>query len=83
MQQKRQKSFIDSFTLIHGDEFYREDVNKIDFIIRDYQDHLDAITAFPHLAHNTWGGKGELALFSDLGPTGINKNMPLKCCWII
>ena len=63
---EKAQSFIDSFTLIHGDEFYREDVNKIDFIIRDYQDHLDAITAFPHLAHNTWGGKGELALFSDL-----------------
>ena len=70
---EKAKSFIDSFTLIHGDEFYREDVNKIDFIIRDDQDHLDAITAFPHLAHNTWGDKGDLALFSDLGPTGINK----------
>lgn len=70
---EKAQSFIDSFTLIHDDEFYREDVNKIDFIIRDYQDHLDAIRDFPHLAHNTWGGKGELALFSDLGPTGINK----------
>ena len=70
---EKAKSFIDSFTLIHGDECYREDVNKIDFIIRDDQDHLDAITAFPHLAHNTWGDKGDLALFSDLGPTGINK----------
>lgn len=75
---EKAKSFIDSFTLIHGDEFYREDVNKIDFIIRDYQDHLDAITAFPHLAHNTWGGKGELALFSDLGPTGINKKHAIE-----
>ena len=26
---EKAKSFIDSFTLIHGDEFYREDVNKI------------------------------------------------------
>ena len=50
-----------------------EDVNKIDFIIRDDQDILDAITDFPHLAHNTWVDKGDLALFSDLGPTGINK----------
>ena len=37
-----------------------------------------AITAFPHLAHNTWGGKGELALFSDLGPTGINKKHAIE-----
>ena len=72
------QSFIDSFTLVHGEEFYREDVNKIDFIIRDYQDHLDAIEAFPHLAHNTWGGKGELALFSDLGPTGISKKHAIE-----
>ena len=71
-------SFLDSFTVIHGDEFYREDVNKIDFIIRDYNDHLEAIEAFPHLAHNTWGGKGELALFSDLGPTGINKKYAIE-----
>lgn len=72
------QSFLDTFTVIHGDEFYREDVNKIDFIIRDYQDHLDAIKAFPHLAHNTWGGKGELALFSDLGPTGISKKYAIE-----
>ena len=75
---EKAQSFIDSFTLIHGDEFYREDVNKIDFIIRDYQDHLDAIRDFPHLSHNTWGGKGELALFSDLGPTGINKKHAIE-----
>ena len=29
---EKAKSFIDSFTLIHGDEFYREDVNKIERI---------------------------------------------------
>ncbi len=80
LSQAKEKAneFIGSFTLIHGDEFYREDVNKIDFIIRDYQDHLDAIKDFPHLAHNTWGGKGELALFSDLGPTGINKKYAIE-----
>ena len=70
---EKAKSFIDSFTLIHGDEFYREDVNKIDFIIRDYQDHLDSIKEFPDLKPGTWGGAGEIALFGDLGVKGIDK----------
>ncbi len=83
MQQKRQKALLILFTLIHGDEFYREDVNKIDFIIRDYQDHLDAITAFPHLAHNTWEEKGNLHYLVIWVLQELIKNMPLKCCWII
>ena len=48
-------------------------MNKISFILSSYQDHLDSKTEFPTLEANTWGGKGELALFGDLGPSGITK----------
>ena len=70
--------FIDGFIHLQGDELYRDDVNKISFILRTYQDHLDSKVDFPHLVANTWGGKGEVALFGDLGPTGITKRNAIE-----
>lgn len=34
---------------------------------------LDTAAAFPALKAGTWGGKGEHALFGDLGVAGISK----------
>lgn len=65
--------FIVQFIPVKGKEQYRDDVNKISFILSDYQDHLDSKKDFPNLIANTWGGKGETALFGDLGPAGITK----------
>ena len=65
--------FVNSFIHLQGEDLYREDVNKISFILSSYQDHLDSKTEFPDLIANTWGGKGEEALYGDLGPTGITK----------
>ena len=70
--------FIDGFIHLQGDELYRDDVNKISFILRTYQDHLDSKVDFPHLVANTWGGKGEVALFGDLGHTGITKRHSIE-----
>ena len=72
------KSFIDSFIHLTGDDLYREDVNKISFILSSYQDHLDSKVEFPDLEANTWGGKGEVALFGDLGPNGITKRHAIE-----
>ncbi len=71
-------SFVNSFIHLKGEELYREDVNKISFILSQYQDHLDSKKEFPTLEANTWGGKGELALFGDLGPTGITKKHAIE-----
>ncbi len=71
-------SFVNSFILLHGEDLYREDVNKISFILSTYQDHLDSKVEFPNLIANTWGGKGEVALFGDLGPTGITKRHAIE-----
>jgi len=71
-------SFINSFIHLQGEDLYRDDVNKISFILSDYQDHLDSKVEFPTLEANTWGGKGELALFGDLGPTGITKKTAIE-----
>ena len=70
--------FINSFIHLTGDDLYRDDVNKISFILSSYQDHLDSKVEFPELEANTWGGKGELALFGDLGPTGITKKTAIE-----
>ncbi|MGV3061181.1 Cof-type HAD-IIB family hydrolase, partial [Streptococcus hyovaginalis] len=59
--------------LVYGGELYRDDLNKVSFILSDYQDHLDAIEEFPNLEAHTWGGRGETALFGDLGVKDINK----------
>lgn len=59
--------------MVFGGELYREDVNKVSYILNDHDDHLAAREAFPDLQHGTWGGRGAEALFGDVGPTGITK----------
>ena len=57
--------------MIFGGELYRDDLNKVSFILNSYQDHLDSIEEFPDLKPGTWGGKGEVALFGDSGVKDI------------
>ncbi|CQR25395.1 Cof-like hydrolase [Streptococcus varani] len=59
--------------IVYGGELYCDDLNKVSFILQSYQDHLDSKEAFPNLVANTWGGRGETALFGDLGVKDINK----------
>ncbi len=59
--------------MIYGGELYRDDVNKISFILSSYQDYLDAIDEFPDMKVGNWGGAGETALFGDCGVAGIDK----------
>ena len=59
--------------MIYGGELYRDDLNKVSFILNSYQDHLDSIEEFPDLKPGTWGGAGEIALFGDLGVKDIDK----------
>lgn len=66
-------AFVNDFIHLPTEELYRDDINKISFILSSYQDHLDSKTEFPELIANTWGGKDEQALFGDLSPKGITK----------
>ena len=59
--------------LVYGGELYRDDLNKVRFILRNYQGHLDSKAAFPVLKAGTWGGQSEHALFGDLGVKDITK----------
>lgn len=59
--------------MIFDGELYRDDLNKVSYILSSYQDHLDAAEQFPQLQHGTWGGAGETALFGDIGVKNITK----------
>lgn len=58
---------------VYGGELYRDDVNKVSFILSDYQDYLDAREAFADMRVGTWGGRGEKALFADVGLADVDK----------
>lgn len=59
--------------MIFGGELYRDDLNKVSYLLSSYQDYLDACKEFPDLQNGTWGGAGEKALFGDLGVKDISK----------
>jgi len=59
--------------MIYGGELYRDDLNKVSYLLGSYQDFLDTREQFPDLANGTWGGAGEIALFGDMGVKGITK----------
>ncbi len=59
--------------LVRGAELYREDVNKISFVLHSYEDYLEAKKEFPDLTVSTWGGKGEAPIFGDAGIPDADK----------
>lgn len=59
--------------MIFDADLYRDDTNKISFILDSYQDFLDAQAEFPGYKLGTWGGAGEKALFGDIALGNINK----------
>ncbi|MDO4466225.1 MAG: Cof-type HAD-IIB family hydrolase [Bacillota bacterium] len=48
------------------ENLYRDDCNKTAFVLRSYQDYLDAKEEFKGLQVGTWGGVGEAALYGDV-----------------
>lgn len=59
--------------MIFDGELYRDDLNKISFVLDSFQDYLNAKKDFPDMEVNTWGGRGETALFGDMGVKNISK----------
>jgi HAD-superfamily hydrolase, subfamily IIB len=59
--------------MIYGRELYRDDLNKVSYLLHSYQDYLDTKELFSDMENGTWGGAGEKALFGDLGVKGITK----------
>ncbi|MGN0438570.1 MAG: HAD family hydrolase [Lachnospiraceae bacterium] len=59
--------------MIFGGELYRDDLNKVSYVLSSYDDYLAACKEFPNLQNGTWGGAGELALFGDIGVKNVTK----------
>lgn len=59
--------------MIFDGDLYRDDLNKVSYVLSSYQDYLDACEEFPDLQNGTWGGAGETALFGDIGVQNISK----------
>lgn len=59
--------------MIFGGELYRDDLNKVSYMLNSYQDFIDTKNHFPDLQNGTWGGAGETALFGDIGVKDITK----------
>lgn len=64
------KAFPD---MIFGENLIRDDVNKISYVLHSYADYVETEKHFPNLKNGTWGGKGEEALFGDIGTTNVSK----------
>ena len=60
--------------MIFNGELYRDDLNKVSFILNTYDDYLAAKEEFPELKVGTWGGKGDTALFGDFGVKDLSKS---------
>lgn len=64
--------------MLFGHDPYRDDVNKISFILNDYDDYLAAKEYFSDYHVGTWGGVGEKALFGDVALPNINKQTAIQ-----
>ncbi len=60
--------------IFDSDNLYRDDLNKVSFILNTYDDYLAAKEDFPDLKVGTWGGKGDTALFGDFGVKDLSKS---------
>lgn len=75
---QKAEELIKDYILLDDKDLYRDDVNKISFALSSYEDHLKSKETFKTLVANTWGGKGEFALFGDLSPKGILKKNAIE-----
>ncbi|WP_035051112.1 Cof-type HAD-IIB family hydrolase [Carnobacterium pleistocenium] len=64
--------------MIFAGQMYRDDVNKISFVLEEYDDYLAAVDFFSDFKVGTWGGVGEKALFGDIALANITKQTAIK-----
>ena len=59
--------------MVFGGELYRDDVNKVSYILNSYEDYLETKAHFSKMQNGTWGGKGATALFGEIRLANITK----------
>lgn len=61
-----------------NENMYRDDCNKTAFVLNTYDDYLNATKVFSNLKVDTWGGKGEHALYVAVMRPNITKYTSVK-----
>ena len=64
--------------MIKGADMIRSTCNKTAFVLNDYSDFLKAKEFFKEFKVETWGGKGEAALYGSIMNSGIDKYTAIK-----
>ena len=64
--------------MIFGEQLYRDDVNKISYILNSYEDFEKTKERFFDYQNGTWGGAEETALFGDIGVKNIDKGNAIR-----
>lgn len=65
-------------SMIFADELYRDKINKVSFLLNNYDDYLEAREMFSEFKVGTWGGAGETALFGDVALSNIDKSTAIS-----
>ena len=64
--------------MVFGADLYRDDLNKVCFLLSSAQDFSDCAAAFPDLYVYTWSGAGDTELFGDICVRGITKGSAIN-----
>lgn len=59
--------------MLWGENLYRDDVNKISYVLNSHEDFEATRDQFPNLESVTWGGFGTDALFGSIGVGDVTK----------
>ncbi len=59
--------------MTYGASPYRDDVNKISFLLNSWEDYLAAQKEFPELFVGYWGGMPPKSTHGDVSPQNVNK----------
>ena len=77
-----EEELVDVRDILYGlkenENLYRDDINKISFLLNNKDDYLNAKKQFKDLVVGTWGGKDDLPLFADISPRDISKANAIK-----
>lgn len=74
----RTNDFIKDMTLLESKDLYRDDVNKISYILPFFDFHQEFKKKFNYLNNGTWGGKDRDSLFGDVTINDIDKGEAVK-----
>lgn len=72
------------YTALQGiketDNYYREDINKISYVLNNETDYQKINDKFPKLSHGLWGGSSIKPIFGYISKPNVSKGEAIKLC---